>query len=160
MVNSSSLWSICSFPVTVVLPSGYLGCSQWFFRGLDSLAWRFSVTQMDVTCCPCPVAQFTFTEVFVQKKVLGYLLLLFIFLFTFSAFCPVSSSPQRVSNFLISPSCQSVFLIACFLQVSFKCLLWWNPGFCLHSPWFPRLFSSVTVFSSLYSWFTFPLSSL
>lgn len=104
-------------PVTMVFPSGHPGCSHWFFRVLACLARRYILTQMDVTCRPCPDAQFTFHEKY--WRCFG----LFLFYFLISA---QYLQVLRVLSvyFLISLSCQNLFPIAHFLQGSFKCLLW------------------------------------
>lgn len=148
-------------PVTVVFSTGCMWCCPWFLRALCYLAWRCSLTQMDVTRCPCPAAQFLPQRFFFPKKCCGLFLCVLGFVFTVCALCPIPPSHQRVRNvYFLTSSCHNTFLIASFLQGTFKCLLWWNPDFCIYSLWFPWLISSVSTFSCLYSWFTFPFYSL
>lgn len=58
-------------PVTVVFSTGCMWCCPWFLRALCYLAWRCSLTQMDVTRCPCPAAQFLPQRFFFPKKCCG-----------------------------------------------------------------------------------------
>lgn len=105
-------------PVTVVFPTGCMWCCPWFLRALCYLAWRCSLTQMGVTRCPCPAAQFLPQRFFFPKKCCG-LFVCFGFCFYSLCFLPNTSKSSKSEKcilfdfFLPQYLPDSMFLTGC-----------------------------------------------